>query len=241
MVDIATISSTLFSGNYVFVIHDSASAVVVDPGDDHVCFDFLNDRRLNLVGIFITHHHYDHIAGVNSLKKAFPDVKVYGSDIEPDVGILCTEFVHEGSRFKMLNLDVQVIATPGHTMGHICFYVPELISLFCGDTLFNLGCGNVMEGSPKLMFESLQKLKQLPKDTKVFCAHEYAEKNAMFVEKYCSIEDSTYQYIKDVRAKRAENMSTVPSTIAKEILSNPFLKATSLEDFSRLRSLRNHF
>ncbi len=241
MVDIATLHSTSFLGNYVFVIHDFASAVVIDPGDDDVCLKFLTDRRLNLVGIFITHHHYDHIAGVNSLKKAFPVVKVYGANIEPDVGILCTDFVHERSSLKVLNLDVQIIATPGHTMGHICFYVPELSSLFCGDTLFNLGCGNVMEGSPKLMFESLQKLKQLPKETKVFCAHEYAEKNALFVEKYCSIDDTTDQYINEVRAKRSANMSTVPSTIAKEILSNPFLKATSLEDFSRLRSLRNHF
>ena len=169
-----------FKDNYIWVLRDERSAAVVDPGDAQPVLDYLARERLDLVAILATHHHPDHVGGVERLKRDH-DVPVYGPRDEPIPQL--THPLAEGDRIAIAALGAQfeVLDVPGHTRAHIAYYGSKL--LFCGDTLFACGCGRVFEGTPPQLHASLEKLAALPDDTLVYCAHEYTLANIRFARR----------------------------------------------------------
>lgn len=212
-----------FSDNYIWVIHSSNSnaVTVVDPGDASPVIDHIEANQLSLETILITHHHNDHIGGVETLKNRY-QCQVFVP--KRDNQLFSDRDLVEGDEVSVLNDEYQfkVIEVPGHTMGHIAFYGHG--ALFCGDTLFKAGCGRMFEGTPPVFHESLQKLADLPAETKVYCAHEYTLANLKFAQ---SVEPDNPAITKEIeysQSLRDKNQPTLPSTIGQELEFNPFLR-----------------
>lgn len=214
-----------FQDNYLWVIHNGRHAVVVDPGDATPVLDYLAAYDLQLVAIICTHHHADHVGGVEHLLDVLHlrgKIPVYGPANERIPAR--SQALREGDRIVVPFLDItlEVLDVPGHTAGHIAYFGHGL--LFCGDTLFSCGCGRLFEGTAEQMTTSLAKLKSLPPQTKVFCAHEYTMANIKFAE---AVEpDNADLKLRKAfsAAKRHRNLPTVPSTIQLELATNPFLR-----------------
>jgi hydroxyacylglutathione hydrolase len=214
-----------FSDNYLWVIHNGRDAVTVDPGDARPVIDYLATHELKLSAILCTHHHADHVGGVEALLD-FLDLRgkipVYGPAGEKIPAR--THALKEGDRISLQNLDLEldVLDVPGHTAGHIAYIGRDM--LFCGDTLFACGCGRLFEGTPAQMTSSLSKFKRLPGHTRVYCAHEYTMANIRFAEAV-EPDNADLQLRKAFcAAKRHRNEPTLPSTIALELATNPFLR-----------------
>ena len=228
--------------NYSYIIIDlkNNNTCVVDPSESKPIINFLEKNNLQLNYILNTHHHYDHVGGNNKLKKKY-NAKVVGFSDDykriPEIDIL----LKDKEVWKEGNFEVKIIHIPGHTLGHICFYFYKENILFTGDTLFSLGCGRIFEGTYLQMFESLNKLKTLPLHTKIFCGHEYTLQNS----KFCLMHDANNENLKkkiiEIKKKLNNNLPTIPSTIKEELDCNIFLKADSLQTFSKLRDLKDNF
>ncbi len=246
-----------FKDNYIWLIHNGTSAIVVDPGDSSPVLDTLNLLALKLHTILITHHHQDHIGGVNTLIAAHPNVKVYAPKHEQ------YDFKHmpvsepDTLIFAEFNIESAIIDLPGHTLGHIAYYIGQQNHrwLFCGDTLFGAGCGRLFEGTPAQMLASLQKLATLPADTQVFCTHEYTLHNIDFA---LTLEPNNAVLVErqqNTVKLRNSHQPSLPSTIGLELATNPFLRCNSeeiqssiqlknappLQVFSLIREMRNHY
>ena len=210
-----------FNDNYIWALHDTRDAVLVDPGDAAPCMAFLEARGLNLAAILVTHHHGDHVGGLATLAERYHP-RIYGPALENIAGT--TDAVSGGNNITIANpgLTFEVIATPGHTLGHVAYYGSG--RLFCGDTLFACGCGRLFEGTPAMMAESLGKLSQLPDDTQVFCAHEYTLSNIRFAKTVDGENTLLMAREKHNKALRAGGQPTLPSTLALEKATNPFLR-----------------
>ena len=171
--------------NYAYIIFDkiSKNVGVVDPSEAYPIINFLKKNNLNLNYILNTHHHFDHVGGNTELKKIY-NAKVIGFDEDkhriPGIDIA----LKDKDEFKFGNSIIKILHIPGHTLGHICFFFEKEKIAFTGDTLFSLGCGRIFEGDHKQMLTSLNKIKKLPKTTKIYCGHEYTLKNAEFCMKY---------------------------------------------------------
>jgi hydroxyacylglutathione hydrolase len=215
-----------FADNYLWVLEDGRHAAVVDPGDAAPIQAFLEKKRLTLCAILATHHHGDHVGGLAALAERWR-CPVFGPAGE-DIGGL-TQRLREGERIVVpgLDLPLAILDVPGHTAGHIA-YVGEGF-VFCGDTLFACGCGRLFEGTAAQMLASLSKLAALPPSTRVYCAHEYTMSNIRFAE---AVEPGNAKLaarrVRDA-GLRAQGSPTVPSTIADEIDTNPFLRWSSPE------------
>jgi hydroxyacylglutathione hydrolase len=213
-----------FQDNYLWVLHDGHRAVVVDPGDAQPVLDFLQRDGLQLEAILVTHHHPDHIGGVDAVRDA-TGAKVYGPARETIPQPL--QRLAEGDTITVLGLTFNVIDVPGHTSGHIAYYCPEVDGhplLFCGDTLFSGGCGRLFEGTPAQMLSSLDKLAALPGDTRVCCTHEYTLSNLKFARAVEPGNAELINYSQRCQELREQDLPTLPSTIAQEKLINPFLR-----------------
>lgn len=212
-----------FKDNYLWLIHDGVHAAVVDPGDAAPILAALDARKLSLAAILLTHHHADHVGGVSDLLRRFK-VPVFGPRGEniPQV----TNPLAEGDAVTIpeLNLHLSVLDVPGHTRGHIAYVAREQGWLFCGDTLFAGGCGRLFEGTPEQMVTSLEKLVALPDATQVYCAHEYTLSNLRFAHAAEPDNAALAERIRTEQAKRDQGLPTVPSTIAVEKATNPFLR-----------------
>jgi hydroxyacylglutathione hydrolase len=228
--------------NYSYLIIDKEdnTACVVDPSEADPIIKYLENNNIKLKFILNTHHHYDHVGGNEKLKSKYgASVIGYKEDKEriPGIDILISD--QETWIYK--NFEAKIIHIPGHTLGHICFYFHKEKSVFTGDTLFSLGCGRIFEGTYEQMFESLRKLKELPKDTKVFCGHEYTLQNS----KFCMVHDKDNLNLKakigDIKIKLKAGMSTIPSTIKDELECNIFFRSHNVETFSKLRDLKDNF
>ena len=228
--------------NYSYLIIDKEdnTACVVDPSEANPIIKYLEKNNIKLKFILNTHHHYDHVGGNKKLKSKYgASIVGYKEDKEriPGIDILISD--QETWIYK--NFEAKIIHIPGHTLGHICFYFHKEKSVFTGDTLFSLGCGRIFEGTYEQMFESLGKLKELPKDTKVFCGHEYTLQNS----KFCMVHDKDNLNLKakigDIKIKLKAGMSTIPSTIKDELECNIFLRSHNVETFSKLRDLKDNF
>ena len=218
----------VLNDNYIYLIHDeeSGETAVVDPAVAEPVLDYLAEQAWQLKYVLNTHHHLDHVEGNNTLKQNTGCQVIAGlSDAQRIPGF--DNGVSEGDELYLGVHKIKVLATPGHTSGHIVYFFEQDKLLFCGDTLFVMGCGRLFEGSPEQMFASLQKLKALPPDTKVYCAHEYTKANGRFA---ISVEPDNHALqakILRVAQLRNNNQPTVPSTITEELATNPFLRADS--------------
>ncbi|WP_223434600.1 MULTISPECIES: hydroxyacylglutathione hydrolase [unclassified Pseudomonas] len=211
-----------FTDNYIWLLQDPVTrrCAVVDPGDAAPVQAWLAaNPGWALSDILITHHHHDHVGGVKQLKKA-TDAKVYGPASETiparDVAL------KDNDRISVLGWDFEVISVPGHTLGHIAYYHQDV--LFCGDTLFAAGCGRLFEGTPEQMHTSLTRLASLPEDTQVYCTHEYTLSNLRFAVAVEPGNPHTVERLAKVTEQRAAGIITLPSSIALEKLTNPFLR-----------------
>lgn len=213
-----------FADNYLWLLHDGQQALVVDPGDAAPVQRVLQDNGLALSAILVTHHHADHTGGVNALRDA-SGAKVYGPANEripqPFAPLV------EGDSISALGLDFQVFDVPGHTSGHIAYYTPNMNGqplLFCGDTLFSGGCGRLFEGTPAQMLASLAKLAALPGHTAVCCTHEYTLSNLRFAVAADPANQELRNYQMHCENLRQQHQPTLPTSIAQELLINPFLR-----------------
>ena len=226
--------------SYLIIDEENNTACVIDPSEADPIIEYLENNEIKLKFILNTHHHYDHVGGNKKLKLKYgASVVGYKGDREriPGIDIL----VNDQETWIHKNFEAKIIHIPGHTLGHICFYFYKDKSVFTGDTLFSLGCGRIFEGTYEQMFESLRKLKELPKDTKVFCGHEYTLQNS----KFCIVHDENNENLKikinDIKIKLKAGLSTIPSTIKDELECNIFLRSNNLEAFSKLRDLKDNF
>lgn len=210
-----------FRDNYIWALHDERHAVLVDPGDAAPCIAFLEEHGLNLVVILITHHHADHVGGNAGLVARYHP-RVLGP-VQEDITCLA-EPVSGGDAVTIPELGLQfaVIDTPGHTLGHIAYYGSG--RLFCGDTLFACGCGRLFEGTPAMMASSLDRLSRLPDHTEVFCAHEYTISNIRFAKTVDGENPDLLAREHSEQARRNQGQPTLPSTLALEKATNPFLR-----------------
>jgi len=228
--------------NYSYLIVDEISqlACVVDPSEAKPIINFLKDKKINLKYILNTHHHYDHVGGNLELKQKY-NCEVIGfkgdKDRIPEIDIL----VEDKQIWKKDNFEAKIYHIPGHTTGHIAFHFFKEKKIFTGDTLFSLGCGRIFEGTYEQMFRSLKRIKKLPKDTKIYCGHEYTLQNSNF----CIAEDPNNLRLKEkiieINQKIKKNLPTIPSILNDELECNIFLKANDLESFSKLRDLKDNF
>lgn len=219
MFDVIRISA--FKDNYIWLLRKGASAAVVDPGDARPVLDVLEQEGLSLSSILITHHHNDHQGGIADLLAHCP-AEVFGPATESITGLTRPLRGGETIRLGAIDAEFRVIAVPGHTRGHLGYYGSGC--LFCGDTLFTGGCGRLFEGTPAQMHDSLMRLTSLPEQTRVYCAHEYTEVNLRFALAVEPGNRQLRQRVNEVAVARAKNWATVPSSIALEKATNPFLR-----------------
>lgn len=242
------------SDNYAVLVHEplSGATLLVDAPEAPAIEAALGATGWRLTDIFLTHHHGDHIAGVAALKARF-GARVVGPAHDRDriAGLDAT--VKDGDQVMFAGIAAEVIATPGHTLGHVAYHLPDERLLFSGDTLFALGCGRLFEGTPAQMWSSLLRLRALPDQTQVYCGHEYTLSNARFALSVDPNNAALRARADAVEARRARGEPTVPSTLSVERLTNPFLRADDpafaaslgmasaapVDVFAHLRELKN--
>ena len=212
-----------FSDNYIWIVTDPPSpvAVIVDPGESSLVLKLVNQRQLQVAAILLTHHHGDHVGGVDHIVREHP-APVFGPANENIAAV--DHPVAEGDLVPLpdLGIDLEVIDVPGHTAGHVAYLGPDFA--FVGDTLFAGGCGRVFEGTPEQMYTSLMRLAELPDQTLVYCAHEYTVSNLRFAREVEPYNDQLAARLEEAEKARAEGRPTVPSTIRDELATNPFLR-----------------
>ncbi|PKM11321.1 MAG: hydroxyacylglutathione hydrolase [Gammaproteobacteria bacterium HGW-Gammaproteobacteria-3] len=216
----------VLNDNYIYLLHEpvGGKTAVVDPALAQPVLDELQRRGWHLDFIFNTHHHSDHVGGNLALKQhSGCRILAPQADSHRIPGI--DQALSDGDKIALGAVNFSILATPGHTSGHIVFYADEEQVLFCGDTLFVMGCGRLFEGSPEQMWQSLQKLRALPPQTKVYCAHEYTLANGRFALTVEPDNAVLNARMGEVKKLRSENIPTVPSTIALERATNPFFRA----------------
>ena len=228
--------------NYSYLIIDDSnnSACVVDPSEAEPIINFLKNKDIKLKYILNTHHHFDHIGGNKNLKKKFGSIVIgFKEDSKriPEIDLL----LEDNQIWKAENFIAKIIHIPGHTSGHICFHFFQEKLVFTGDTLFSLGCGRIFEGTYKEMFESLDKIKSLPQETKVYCGHEYTLNNSKFCLKNDPNNQNLKKKIEIIKKQIKDNLPTIPTTIKDELECNIFLRANDLQSFSKLRDLKDNF
>jgi len=210
-----------FQDNYIWMLALKGEAIVVDPGDATPVHAALRRHALKLTDILVTHHHGDHVGGVAELAEAY-HARVWGPAREsiPRRQVA----LREGDSFELMGQRLGVIDIPGHTLGHIALHAPGIGMLLCGDTLFTCGCGRLFEGTAAQMFDSLRKLARLPDATRVYCGHEYTLSNIRFARAVEPDNADLAARQRDCEQQRARGEPTVPSTIAVERATNPFLR-----------------
>ena len=219
-----------FSDNYIWLIQTNEGNTLVDPGDSKPIISTIDKLGITIDDILITHHHFDHIGGLESLK---PLIK--GSVIGPKNNAidLLDKHVSEGDIIESIGLEFSIFEVPGHTLDHIAFYSEtEKEVLFCGDTIFSGGCGRVFEGTFEQMNHSLEKLISLPSKTEIYCAHEYTLSNLQFALMAEPDNVDLKEYELNSKNKREKNIPTIPTTLGQELQINPFLRVaeTSLRE-----------
>lgn len=211
--------------NYVWCLDNGQQAVLVDPGDAPPVLAFLQQHALALAGIWLTHHHADHVGGVAEILAAdnlASQAVVYGpaAELIPTV----RQPLLGGEQLLLWGLDVQVLPIAAHTRGHLAYHLPAMKALFCGDTLFGAGCGRLFEGTPDDLFTALSRLRALPNETQVYCAHEYTLANLKFAQTVEPQNGAIAQRIADTEQLRMRGLPSLPSSLGLERETNPFLR-----------------
>ncbi|WP_036307927.1 hydroxyacylglutathione hydrolase [Methylophilus sp. 5] len=244
-----------FSDNYLWLIAYNGHALIVDPGDAEVVEQALAAAQLQLDGILLTHHHADHAGGAPALQQHW-QCPVYTPDSDhPAYQALQATRVKQGDHITFTHfgtLTCEVLALPGHTLDHIAYYLNRQ-HLFSGDVLFGAGCGRLFEGTPAQMHASLQHIAALPPDTLIYAAHEYTAHNIAFAQTVDPDNQDLQQRALDTARLRAQQLPTLPTSLALELATNPFLRCealshqpafqhwSALDVFTELRARRNHF
>jgi len=210
-----------FTDNYIWAVHDGRHCVIVDPGEASGALDFLERHELSLCGLMLTHHHHDHVGGVDEIR-ARHDAPAWGPDDRRMPENLQVVSEDQQVTIEELDLTFKVMETPGHTTSHIAFFGHGL--LFCGDTLFSAGCGRLFEGTPAQMQHSIDKFAALPDSTRVYCAHEYTESNCNFARQVEPRNAALAERCNRVEELRRRDRITLPSTIGAEKAFNPFMR-----------------
>ena len=210
-----------FKDNYIWLIHNQYHAAIVDPGCATVVLTYLEQKKLQPIAILNTHHHHDHTGGNVTLLQVF-NLPVYGPANENIPGLTHGLKENDTVNLTELELELAVLDIPGHTAGHIAYYGGNL--LFCGDTLFACGCGRIFEGTAQQMYASLQKLASLPDETLVYCTHEYTLHNVRFAKVVEPDNPVLAQRAVEIKEQRRCNLPTLPSILAIEKATNPFLR-----------------
>ncbi len=214
--------------NYIWLLHnpENGLAVCVDPGDAAPVLTTLAHQQLQLTAILVTHHHWDHIDGINELLSHYP-AKVYGSCLETIPHITHTLSEGDDVVIEECNLQLKVLDIPGHTQGHIAYYNEEIV--FTGDTLFSSGCGRLFEGTAQQMYDSLTKLSSLDDDVLIYCGHEYTVNNLLFAQCVEPNNPDIKQRLQQAQQLQQDGKATVPNPIGNEKLTNPFLRCQQAE------------
>ena len=239
MLDIVRVP--VLSDNYAWLIHDTVSGetVVVDPGEAGPVIAAAKKRDWRIDRVWTTHWHPDHTGG-NAEMKAY-GATIIGPAAEADNIPTLDEQVGEGDVVRLGALEAMVMTVPGHTQGHIAFHFADDAVIFTGDTLFAMGCGRLFEGTPADMFANMQRYAVLPDETEVFCGHEYTQSNGRYALVAEPDNAAIATRMAEVDALRAKGEPTVPTTIGLERATNPFLRATSLEQFAGYRAAKDAF
>ncbi len=240
--------------SYIMFNEKTLSAAVIDPSEADPIINQIEQNNLVLKYIFNTHHHYDHVGGNQKLKEKY-SCKVVGFEEDKhripgiDIGL------KDNEKWKNELFECEIKHIPGHTSGHICIYIKKLNALFTGDTLFSLGCGRIFEGTYEEMYQSLNKLKKFPPDTKIYCGHEYTKKNSDFCLSIDKNNSNLVRKIEKINKNINNGMPTIPSILADELSCNIFLRSNNLEiqkhlginssdpieTFAKLRDLKDNF
>lgn len=246
----------VLNDNYLYLLHepDSGATAAVDPALADPVSAALSEQGWRLTHILNTHHHWDHVGANLELKERY-GCAIAGAAADRgripgiDLGLA------EGDFFPLGNERARILETPGHTLGHIAYYFENTAALFCGDTLFVMGCGRLFEGSAEQMWRSLEKLKALPGNTRLYCAHEYTLTNGRFALTVEPRNAALQAAMKEADSLRARGLPTVPSTLEKELAANPFLRSDTpelqrtlgmtgsdpMEVFAETRRRKDHF
>tara|TARA_B100001057_G_scaffold43465_1_gene38861 strand:+ start:117 stop:836 length:720 start_codon:yes stop_codon:yes gene_type:complete len=228
--------------NYSYLLIDDTKKIgcVIDPSEAAPVIKYVESNNIELKYILNTHHHYDHVGGNLELKKKY-NSKIVGFKEDknriPEIDIL----VEDNQKWKGENFEARIYHTPGHTSGHIVYHFFKEKKIFTGDTVFSLGCGRIFEGTKEQMFNSLKKIKKLPKDTQIYCGHEYTLQNFKFCEANDPNNLNLKSKIEKIRKNIRNAQPTIPSILSDELECNIFLKAKDIESFSKLRDLKDNF
>lgn len=225
-----------FNDNYIWIIERETEAVVVDPGEAAGVLAYLDQEKLDLTAILLTHNHDDHTGGVAQILAKYSNTPVYGPEETQPIN---DHVLAEGDSFELLEEKVKVFDTPGHTEGHISYLFGE--ALFCGDSLFSAGTGRVFTGDYQAQYDTLAKFKQLNDAVNVYPAHEYTETNLRFAQTIEPTNEVISEALTEVKDLRAANKPTLPSTIGREKNINLLLQAETLDRFIELRKARDNF
>ena len=228
-----------FNDNYIWLIvnEKNNNVACIDPGDYKPVYEYLTEYQLNLTHILLTHHHHDHIGGVKALKD-ISHAKVYGP---PSIPLVTNPILNEAEVVSIpeLNESFHILTLPGHTNDHIAYYDDKW--LFCGDTLFSMGCGRVFEGTMQQMFDSLQKLKALPDELLVFCAHEYTLANITFAKSLDPTNADITDFETAILIHLEQGKPSLPSKLKTEKNLNPFLQVKTVKEFEYIRLQKDNF
>jgi hydroxyacylglutathione hydrolase len=232
----------ILSDNYAWLLRcsETGATAIVDPAEEAPIAAAIEAQGGRLDMILITHHHGDHIAAVDAIRARFP-AQVVGATADAYRLPKLDLSVAEGDSVTLGASTAAVIDTPGHTIGHIAYHFPDGDVLLCGDTLFSLGCGRLLEGTAADMFASLAKFAKLPADTLVCCGHEYTQSNARFARHVDPDNAALAAFATQVDAQRAAGQATVPSRLGDEMAANPFLRAPDVATLAALREAKNKF
>ena len=253
---IEIVTLAVLNDNYIYVLHDeeSGQTAVVDPAIAEPVVNLLQERGWQLDYIFNTHHHSDHV-GANSALKQISGCQIWASEFDQPRIPAIDRTLKEGDLIHLGKHPIQILETPGHTLGHIVYYFTNQHRLFCGDTLFSLGCGRLFEGTAEQMWHSLQKIQQLPDDTQIYCAHEYTLANGRFALSIEPNNSALQQRVQQAAELRQQGLPTLPSTLISEKNCNPFLRPDSpeiknnitaetlsaVDTFAQIRLLKDQF
>ncbi len=224
MLDIFIINA--FSDNYIYLLRNKYKNItsVIDPGESEPVIKFLNDKKWHLDEIINTHHHHDHIGGNKKLIDTYKS-KLIAPSYERNRISNVDIFVSDNETHNIAGVTTKVVHTPGHTLGHVCYYMPKEKYLFSGDTMFYLGCGRVFEGTMDQMWTSLLKLRSLPDDISVYCGHEYTLSNMKFANYIDPDNKFLNEATSEIKKKRDKGLPTIPFNLGTEKKINPFLRA----------------
>ena len=215
-----------FTDNYIWLVSTNEGSIVIDPGESKSIQKLIDNKTIDLKGILITHHHYDHTNGLSELVKK-NELEVYGPVNNID-GI--NHRLNDKDKISIIGIDFDIISIPGHTLDHIGFYSANANNpiLFCGDTLFAGGCGRIFEGTYEQMFHALKKITKLPTNTKIYCGHEYTLSNLKFALEADDTNKELIEEFKKVENKINSNIPSLPTTLDKELKVNPFLRCDNI-------------